>query len=433
MSQTTLIALLTILLLTGGIFGGPSSKPAPDVATPPAQSTSERPGYVRANTVAVHDAPRSRSVIAHLVRGDEVTILSETDGWYRVRIANGQVGFVNTFAISTTRTSTPVRGQSKYEVAAYYLTDSRRPSMPSLEENIDLITTVIPWMWQVTDSGRLIDDFDSRDVAAALRLAGTHGRRGLALVHNVRPTSAGSVTFDANLAHAILSSPKVRSQTIENLLRQAKAWNLSGVHIDFEMVPPQDRQNLNLFMQELYNRLRPEGLEVTIAVPAKTRESLSDWWSGGFDYATLARYSDKMMIMAYDEHWRGGPPGPVASIGWVERVIRFALSQGVPPEKIVLGVPAYGYDWPREGRGVSRTYQEAMEIASRHGARIEWDDTAKVPYFRYGDGRQVWFENRSSLSHKIELVKKYGLAGISLWRLGQEDPGIWSVIRENLR
>ena len=105
----------------------------------------------------------------------------------------------------------------------------------------------------------------------------------------------------------------------------------------------------------------------------------------------------------------------------------------MPPHKIILGVPAYGYDWPQSGRARAVTYTQAIETASQHGVRIQWDDTAKVPYYRYGAGRQVWFEDRSSLSHKLELVKAYGLAGISLWRLGQEDPGIWSVIREQLR
>lgn len=432
MSQTALITLLSILLFTGGIFGGGQKTKTPTRdPNPPIQAESESRGVVRANTVAVHEEPRSREVTAHLVRGDEVTILSETDGWYRVRIANGQTGYVNTFAISTATTSTPVKRSGKYEVVAYYLTDSRRPSMPSLTENVDLISTVVPWMWQISESGELIDDFDSRDVGRALTLAGTNKRKGVALVHNLQQTASGATTFDASLAHQILSSPRVRAKAVDNLSRKLKEWGMSGVHIDFEKVLPRDRQNLNLFMKELYERLHPEGLEVSIAVPSKTRDSISDSWSGGYDYATIARYSDKMMLMTYDEHWYGGEAGPVASIGWVERVVRYAISAGVPNEKIVLGVPGYGYDWPRHGRAKAVTYREAMATASQHGARILWEDTAKVPYFHYGAGRQVWFENRSSLSHKIDLVKEYGLRGISLWRLGQEDPGIWSVIRDN--
>ncbi len=434
MSQTALITLLSILLFTGGIFGGGQQTKKPNrEPNPPIQAVESEPrGVVRANTVAVHEEPRSREVIAHLVRGDDVSILSESDGWYRVRIANGQIGYVNTFSISTDPTSRPAERRSEYEVVAYYLTDSRRPSMPSLEENIDLISAVIPWMWQISETGDLIEDFHTTDVARALTLAGTNERQGVALVHNLQQTSSGTTTFDASLAHQILSSPRVRANAVENIARKLGEWGMSGVHIDFEKVLPRDRQNLNLFMKALYERLHPQGFEVSIAVPAKTRDSITDSWSGGYDYATIARYSDKMMLMTYDEHWYGGEAGPVASIGWVERVVRYALAAGVPSEKIVLGVPGYGYDWPRHGRAVSVTYRQAMAKASQHGARIQWDDTAKVPYFHYGAGRQVWFENRSSLSHKIDLVKEYDLRGISLWRLGQEDPGIWSVIRDHL-
>lgn len=431
MSQTALITLLSILLYTGGILGGgqPHDSGSSSSVT---VAVEQQHGVVRANTVSVHDEPRSRSIIANLVRGDDVTVLEKTGGWYKVRVANGQIGYVNTFAVALSSTSTPSGKPAEHDVVAYYVTDDRRPSMPSLQENLDLITTVIPWMWQINPEGSLTTDFDAADVGRALSLAGEKGTQGLALVHNLRETNSGAITFDSSLIHEMISDPRARHATIENLFQQLKMWGMSGIHIDFEMVLPKDRQNLNLFMKELYERFHPAGLEVTIAVPAKTQEIYLSSWSGGFDYGTIGRYVDKMMLMTYDEHWRGGEPGPVASIGWVERVVRYAISDGVAPQKIVLGVPAYGYDWPSHGPGRAVTYREAMENASRHGAKIQWDKTAKVPFFRYGAGRQVWFENRDSISHKLGLVKQYGLSGISLWRLGQEDPGIWSVIRQKL-
>ncbi len=433
MSKTALITLIAILLYTGGFFGG--AKPQPSGARVPSrqETAAETYGVIRANTVAVHEAPKSREVIAHLVRGDRVAILGEADGWYRVRLANGQIGYVNTFAVASSSPSSVRRTAGKFQVIGYYLTDSRLPSLPSLQQNLDVITTVIPWMWQVSPSGLAETDFNSREVAQALQLAGQHGIKSQALIHNVGATQAGAVNFSGSLIHQVLADPATRARTVEAIYRALVNWGLSGVHIDFEMVQPSDRQNLTQFVKELYERLHPAGFEVTIAVPAKTQESYVNSFSGAYDYAALARYVDAMMIMTYDEHWRGGPPGPVASIGWVERVIRYALSAGVPASKIILGVPAYGYDWPQSGRGRAVTYSQAIETASRHGVRVQWDDTAKVPYYRYGAGREVWFEDRSSLSHKLELVKKYGLAGISIWRLGQEDPGIWTVIREQLR
>ena len=111
-----------------------------------------------------------------------------------------------------------------------------------------------------------------------------------------------------------------------------------GVNIDFEFVPPNDRVDLNAFMAELYNRLAPDYV-VTISVPARLEDDPDHPFSGAFDYATLARYSHQLMILAYDEHFT--IPGPVASVGFVRRVLNFAITQ-IPRPKIVLGMPEIG-------------------------------------------------------------------------------------------
>lgn len=100
--------------------------------------------------------------------------------------------------------------------------------------------------------------------------------------------------------------------------------------------------------------------------------------------------------------------------------------------KIVLGIPNYGYDWPSSGMADALTYDQTMQLAASEGASIRWESDSKVPYFTYGNNRQVWFENRYSIKYKLELVNEYNLNGIALWRLGQEDQEIWDVINETL-
>jgi spore germination protein YaaH len=97
-----------------------------------------------------------------------------------------------------------------------------------------------------------------------------------------------------------------------------------------------------------------------------------------------------------------------------------------------MGVAGYGYDWPRAGKGRAVTYNSAMDTARKNGATIHWDAKAKAPYYRYGNGRQVWFESKQSLSYKLAIVNKFSLAGIAIWRLGQEDPGYWPIIKDML-
>lgn len=370
LSQTAIIAIISALLYISGFFGGHPSQHDPSEA-PAFEIIADEPGVVRSTRVAVHREPNSREVIAHLTKGDALTIVGKAPGWYRVRLANGQIGYVNTFAVILGSPSKYGDLDGKYDVVAYYVTDSVRPSRPSLEENIELISTVVPWMWAVTPTGELRTAFNVRDVSQALQFAGDHEKTTLALVHNTGPVSGGGENFNGDLAHQILSDPNTRQKTIDNLVEKLTEWGLSGVHIDFEWVRPSDRQNLTLFLQELKAAFEPHDLLVTIAVPAKTHDSYTDSWSGAYDYAAIARHVDQMMVMTYDEHWSGGHPGPVASIGWVERVVRFALAAGVPADKLVLGVPGYGYDWPASGNARAVTHRQAIEQASRHGVPIQ--------------------------------------------------------------
>lgn len=252
-----------------------------------------------------------------------------------------------------------------------------------------------------------------------------------ALVHNFT-----SVGFDRDVARKVVADAPTRAVTVENILKVLKENGMAGVNIDIENVNSADRQAYTDFVRALVDKLRPEGLKVTLSIPAKTVDRLNDGWSGGFDYPALGRLADYIMPMAYDEHWFGGDPGPVASINWVDAVVKYTISV-MPAEKLVLGVPAYGYDWPENGgSGFAVTSAKAITNATANGARIQWDEQAKVPYYRYtrnGINRIVYFEDSRSIGHKLDLVVKYGIGGIAIWRLGFEDPAMWQVIEDKLK
>lgn len=439
MFEGALVTLISLALYFSSLLGG-QTPPVSQKVDPPAAIVKENTsdtgrGVVTGNVVIVYEAIGSRRSVAELQRGDTVEILKREGSWYQVRLPSGQVGYVTAFTVMPASDDAPVRAperQTPYTVMGYYVSDTRLPSFPSLKSNDGVLTAISPWTWEVTPTGTLVPSFDTRDTAAALKHAGEQGLRTYALIHNMALDAKGRGNFNSTLAHQLLANPTARQRLVYNILQVLQDWRMTGVHIDFEMVQPSDRTYLNTFVQELYEVLHPAGFEITMALPSKTRELPNDSWSGAYDYATLSRYADQIMLMTYDEHWSGGSPGPVASITWVEDVIRYALSAGVPRQKIILGIAGYGYDWPAYGDGRAVTYQAAMDIADQYGAPILWDSKAKVPYIRYGNGRQIWFESRQSLSYKLELVNRYQLGGISLWRLGQEDPGCWAVIRDML-
>ncbi|GEL78443.1 glycosyl hydrolase family 18 protein [Tenuibacillus multivorans] len=199
------------------------------------------------------------------------------------------------------------------------------------------------------------------------------------------------------------------------------SWE-SGVNIDFEQIRGADRDLYIGFLRLLKERLQSEGHVLTVAVPAKTGEDIS--WLAGYDYGGIGSVVDYMFIMAYDWHYPGSEPGPVAPINNVRSTIEFAINK-VPRKKIILGVPLYGYDWslPYEsGSEVSAiSNQDAIDTAMLYLSPIQYSEEVATPFFRYQDDQgqvhEVWFEDVRSMSRKMQLVQEYGLQGIGAWQL----------------
>lgn len=323
-------------------------------------------------------------------------------------------------------TPPPPAPRQGLEVVGYYVEyyEGDDLSFQSLAAHQDAISTLAAFSYSVNWDGSV----SGRPFTRLMEICKQAGKPVLALVHNI---SQGG-DFDRQLVHALLAEPGLRRATVENIARLVRDGGYAGVNIDFENVPVSDRNNYTAFVRELAAELGRDGHQVTLSVPAKTWDDKSNAWSGAFDYRALGQLADAIMIMAYDEHWSGGAAGPVASLGWVEQVVRYAAGE-IPPEKIRLGLAGYGYDWPAGGYGGRAvTATEAAALAERYGATIEWDAAAQSPHFTYWPGpyaREVWFENAASLAGKLDLAAQYKLGGVALWRLGFEDPKLWEVIK----
>ena len=138
--------------------------------------------------------------------------------------------------------------------------------------------------------------------------------------------------------------------------------------------------------------------------------------------------------MGYDYHWASSKPGPVAPIGWIRAVLRYAKTQ-IPAGKIILGVPLYGYDWVgRQGTPVS--WLQVFRLSNQYGVRPRFNDASQSPWFDYTDasGRRhvVWFENGPSTKAKFEAAENAGIGGVYVWMYGFEDTSIWTALRQSL-
>jgi spore germination protein YaaH len=238
-------------------------------------------------------------------------------------------------------------------------------------------------------------------------------------------------SFNGNIAKALLENPTNRQNLINNILSALKSRGFKGVNVDLEGIFYYDRSYYTAFMKELYSALHSKGFIVTASIPAKTYDNPNNGWSGAFDYIAIGQNSDRVALMTYDEHEPSSAAGTIASIGWVQNVVNYAVSV-ISRGKLLLGTAAYGYDWSSAG---AKAYgiDDVNRLASTQGAQIKWDSNYKSPYFNYKDANgishTVWFENGTSLSYKLDIVNNCNLAGIAIWRLGFDNNDYWTSIK----
>ncbi len=315
-------------------------------------------------------------------------------------------------------------GQSKV-VLGYYAVDypGDRLSHNSLLNFGWLVNQVAMFDFFVDSGGNL----KGSPSTEGIKLARKNGAGTLMVIHNI---SAG--IHDPHSAQGALAVKSNRKNLIDNIVRQVDKYGYDGVNVDLEGLPPSSREDFNAFLEQLSSHLKPRSKLLILAVPAKTGDKGNNW-SAAYDYRTIGRLADYVAIMAYDEHWGGGPPGPVASIPWVTGVLDYSVKV-IPPHKILMGVACYGYDWPAGQKGKPVRWKDVPGLVGMYGS-AGWDNSSSVPYLYYsknGVKHQVWFENRYSLAIKLGLVEKYGLGGIAIWRLGYEDSSFWETLERHL-
>ena len=228
----------------------------------------------------------------------------------------------------------------------------------------------------------------------------------------------------------------VRDQDFANLVWQnirnvLVDYRFDGVNLDLEKTAPADRPLFTQLIKTWSTMFKQANFIVTIDVPAKTSNDPLNAWRGAFDYKPIGQAVDEVILMTYEEHWSESEPGSVASIPWVTQVLDYAIAN-IPREKIYMGIPIYGYDWPQGGTGRVIGYQRATELARRFGAPLQWNAIQRSTYFQYetrGVRHTVYFEDPRSLREKLELATQKGIRGVALWEMNLSYPSFWDVLQ----
>lgn len=290
-------------------------------------------------------------------------------------------------------------------------------------------TYISPFSYRVRADGSLfpLNDTDIIQAARQYRAA------SLMVITNF----AGG-TFDSTLAMAILTNTGVQDTLIGNIVRIMQQKGYYGLNIDFERVPPENREDYNAFLRKITARLHQLNYVVSTALAPKLSAEQVGAWYEAHDYPAHGQIVDFVILMTYEWGWSGGPPMAVAPINQVRAVLDYAVSV-IPRNKIMMGMPLYGYDWTlpyRPGNPFARRVspQQAYQRAAQYNASVQYDIPSQSPFINYTDdqGRRhvIWFEDARSAQAKFLLASEMGLRGVSYWVLGSDFPQNWAVLND---
>lgn len=297
-----------------------------------------------------------------------------------------------------------------------------------LQRTLPFLTNLTPFTYGITPEGGLVDLDDRALIAAAEQMDVAP------LMHLSTLTEEGN--FSNEMASLVLNDLAIQDRLVAAVKTKLADRGYTGLDVDFEFVFPQDAGLYARFIARLRRELAPLGYPVIVALAPKTSAQQKGLLYEGHDYQLLGQAADQLLLMTYEWGYTYGPPMAVAPLPNVRRVVEYALTE-IPAQKLWLGVPNYGYDWPLpfvQGttKATSISNQYAVQLALRYNAAIQYDETAQSPWFRYSDGQgrehEVWFEDARSIRAKLALVPEYGLYGVGYWNLMRPFPQNWVVL-----
>lgn len=288
------------------------------------------------------------------------------------------------------------------------------------------------------------------------------------------------LTSSGWLNHQLLTEPATTDHFLSQILQYVEEMGYPGFDLDLEGINAEDRGAYSAFVARLAEALHERGKLLTLAIPAKTTD-VRTGWAGPYDYAALGKHADLILLMTYDFSWSSGPPGSIAPQSWVDKVAAYAVSQ-MPPEKVLIGLAFYGYDWNTTAGGRARAlqYHQAAALAKQYKTQIVTDSASLSGSFSYtaitGDPvplppsappvkndirvrspgqcavkqptgvpaptarptpvpppvqeHVVWLEDATSVAGRLEIALRHNTGGVGAWRLGQEDPRVWPHLTE---
>lgn len=386
---------------------------------------------VKKNTSIRYRGGIKSPVVTSVKKGAQLRLIEELDNWDQVATDDGYIGYIDKKNVGKASETTFDRNFEREQYS--YLTMDGKVNMiwhqvtstdanayfADATANMTGVNVISPTWFYLLDTSGNIANISSADYVAQ---AHEKGLKVWGLIDNFTQEVSTTET---------LSNTAARQNIISQLIQAATSVGMDGINVDFESLSEDVGIHFLEFLRELSIECHKNNLVLSVDNP------VPEDFTSHYDRAEQGRVVDYVIIMGYDEHYVGSEAGSVASLPWVEQGIQGTLAE-VPAERVINAVPFYTRLWRNTGGNVTSEaigMDQAQQVISENNVETYWDKTTSQNYGKYdidNSTYQIWIEDSQSIAEKVKLVSKYNLAGVSAWKLGFENSGIWQVISDNL-
>ena len=400
-------------------------------------STSKRQekAVVSSNLAVKSSTKFISKTIDRVKKGEIVILISENDGYSKIRTENGKIGYVKSKKITnkvTVRQDMEEEKQIKEKINLvwdYYSQVATAPDRTGT--TLDGVNVVSPAFFSIDENGKLVENIGTRG-QAYIDWARSNNCKLWPMVQN---SGEGMLSVTSK----IMNSYEKRKELIESIVNACIKYKLDGINLDFENMKKEDKDLYSRFIIELEPRMKELGLVLSVDVTAPDG---GDTWSLCFDRHVIGDVADYIIFMAYDEYSDSSTKaGTTAGYDWVELGLKkFITTEEIESSKIILAVPLYTRLWTEDSSGkiIKRSIVSMKDIDDTIPSDVErkWDDNLKQYYVEYKDGdntKKMWIEDSKSLKAKAGLISQYKLGGIAVWEKGMETDDVWEIFKEALK
>lgn len=386
---------------------------------------------VKKNTSIRYRGGIKSAILTSVKKGIKLRLIEEMENWDQVATDDGYIGYIDKKKVGEAE-KTKFERSFKREQYSYLTMDSKvnmvwhqvtstdaNAYFADATANMTGVNVISPTWFYLTDTSGNIASIASADYVSQ---AHEKGLQVWGLIDNFTQEVSTTET---------LSSTAARQNIISQLIQAAQDVGMDGINVDFESLSEDVGTHFLEFLRELSIECHKNNLVLSVDNP------VPEDFTSHYDRAEQGRVVDYVIIMGYDEHYVGSEAGSVASLPWVEQGIQDTLDE-VPAERVINAIPFYTRLWRTTGGNVTSEaigMDQAQQTIADNNVETYWDKTTSQNYGKYdidNSTYQIWLEDAQSVAEKVKLVSKYDLAGVSAWKLGFENSGIWQVISDNL-